>query len=112
MKKYLVNVNGTNYEVALEVMAEGAAPTATVAPVAAAAPTAAGGEQVKSPMPGTIVAVKVAVGDAVKKGQTLLVLEAMKMENEILAPKAGTIASVNTSKGASVNTGDALISLA
>jgi biotin carboxyl carrier protein len=62
-------------------------------------------------MPGTILSINVAVGDAVKKGQVLLVLEAMKMENEIVSPVDGTVASVNTSKGSSVNAGDLLVSL-
>ena len=77
----------------------------------AAAPVA-GGEPVKAPMPGTILDVKVKAGDVVKGGQTLCVLEAMKMENEIPAPKDGTVAQVVVTKGASVNAGDALVILA
>ena len=100
MKKYRVTVNGTAYEIELEEL-PGAAP----AP-AAAAP--AGGEQVTSPMPGTILSINVAAGDAVKRGQVLMVLEAMKMENEIMCPCDGKIASVNTSKGASVESGTLL----
>jgi biotin carboxyl carrier protein len=112
MKKYRVNVNGTAYEVELEELT-GAAPTAaaTAAPAApAAAPTAApaGGEQVSSPMPGTILSVNVAVGDTVKRGQVLMILEAMKMENEIMCPCDGKIVSVNTSKGATVESGTLL----
>ena len=102
MKKYRVTVNGTVYEIELEELT-GAAPSAPAAPAAPAAAAApAGGEQVTSPMPGTILAVNVAVGDTVKRGQVLMILEAMKMENEIMCPCDGKIASVNTSKGASV----------
>ena len=109
MKKYKVNVNGTVYEVAIEVM-DGAAPVAA-APAAAAAPVAAapaGGEKVSAPMPGTILSVNVSNGSAVKKGDILFILEAMKMENEIMAPCDGTIASVSVTKGASVESGSLL----
>lgn len=115
MKKYRVTVNGTAYEIELEELT-GAAPAAP-APAAAApaapapAPVAAapaGGEQVTSPMPGTILSVNVAAGDAVKRGQVLMILEAMKMENEIMCPCDGKVASVNTSKGASVESGTLL----
>ena len=111
MKKYRVTVNGTVYEIELEELT-GAAPTPAAAPApAAAAPAAAapsGGEQVTSPMPGTILSINVAAGDTVKRGQVLMVLEAMKMENEIMCPCDGKIASVNTSKGASVESGTLL----
>ena len=112
MKKYRVTVNGTAYEIELEELT-GAAPApaaATAAPAPAPAPAAApaGGEQVTSPMPGTILSINVAAGDAVKRGQVLMVLEAMKMENEIMCPCDGKIASVNTSKGASVESGTLL----
>ena len=118
MKKYRVTVNGTVYEIELEELT-GAAPSAPAAPAAAApaaaapaapAPAAApaGGEQVTSPMPGTILAVNVAVGDTVKRGQVLMILEAMKMENEIMCPCDGKIASVNASKGSSVESGTLL----
>ena len=111
MKKYRVTVNGTAYEIELEELT-GAAP-APAAPAAAPTPAPAvaapaGGEKVTSPMPGTILSVNVAVGDAVKRGQVLMVLEAMKMENEIMCPCDGKIASVNTSKGASVESGTLL----
>ena len=115
MKKYRVTVNGTAYEIELEELT-GAAPAApapgAVAPAAPApAPAAAapvGGEQVTSPMPGTILSVNVAAGDAVKRGQVLMILEAMKMENEIMCPCDGKVASVNTSKGSSVESGTLL----
>ena len=108
MKKYRVTVNGTVYEIELEEL-HGAAPSAPAAPAAPAAAAApAGGEQVTSPMPGTILAVNVAVGDTVKRGQVLMILEAMKMENEIMCPCDGKIASVNTSKGSSVESGTLL----
>ena len=120
MKKYKVNVNGTEYEITLEVV-DGAAPVAPAAPVAAAAPAvapapaapaAAEGEQVSSPMPGTILSVNVKPGDTVKAGQVLMILEAMKMENEIMAGVDGTIASVNVQQGASVETGAVLCIIA
>ena len=102
MKKYNVNVNGTAYEVTVEEVVGGAAP----APVAAA--PAGAGEQVKSPMPGNILSVNVNVGDTVAEGQVLMILEAMKMENEIMAPKAGKVTSVNVQKGATVESGTLL----
>ena len=98
--------------VAAPVAAPAAAPVA--APAAAPAPVAApagAGEAVAAPMPGTILKVNVAAGQAVKAGDTLCVLEAMKMENEIKAPKDGTVSTVAVQKGASVNTGDALVYL-
>ena len=107
MKKYRVTVNGTIYEIELEEMT-GAPAAPAAAPAAPAAAPAAGGEKVTSPMPGTILAVNVAVGDTVKRGQVLMILEAMKMENEIMCPRDGKIASVNTSKGSSVESGTLL----
>ena len=112
MKKYRVNVNGTDYEITLEEVtgAEAAKPAAAPAPAPAPAP-AAGGEKIVSPMPGNILNVNVKVGDAVKKGQVLLILEAMKMENEIMAPKDGTVTSVNVQKGSTVESGALLVTL-
>ena len=112
MKKYRVNVNGTVYEVELEELtgAPAAAPVAAPAPSAAAAP-AASGEKVTSPMPGTILSVNVAAGDAVKRGQVLMILEAMKMENEIMCPCDGTVASVSVTKGAAVESGTLLCTI-
>ena len=127
--KYKVTLNGRTYEVEVEAgkamlldeyeaiapAPVAAAPVATASAVPAAAPAAAApavtgaGEAVNAPMPGTILKVNVTQGQAVKEGDVLCVLEAMKMENEIMAPKAGTVTQVVTSKGASVNTGDALV---
>lgn len=120
MKKYNVTVNGTAYEVTLEaidaaeIKSAPAAPAQQTAPAVAPAPAAApaGGESVSAPMPGTILSVNVQNGAAVKKGDVLLILEAMKMENEIMAPCDGTIASVNVQKGSSVETGAVLCVIA
>ena len=103
MKKYRVNVNGSIYEVEIEEMS---APATMSAPAAApkAAPAPAGGNAVKAPMPGTILDVKVQNGQRVKKGQVLVILEAMKVENEIQAPCDGTVSSLSVRKGDSVET--------
>ena len=117
MKKYRVNVNGTVFEVEVEDItgtAAAAAPAAAPAPVAEPAPVAAapaGGESVTSPMPGNILAVNVTAGQAVKKGDVLMVLEAMKMENEIMAPCDGTVGAVSVTKGATVETGTLLCTI-
>ena len=100
MKKYRVNVNGTVYEVELEEIT-GAAPAASPA----------GGEKVCAPMPGTILSVNVSNGSAVKKGDVLMILEAMKMENEIMAPCDGTVTSVAAAKGAAVESGALLCTI-
>ena len=81
------------------------------APAPAAAPAAAGGQTVEAPMPGKILDIKVKVGDAVGYGQCVIVMEAMKMETEIVAPAAGTVASINVSTGDSVETGAVLVTL-
>lgn len=111
MKKYRVNVNGTVFEVEIEEMtgAPAAPAVAAAAPAAPAAP--AGGEKITAPMPGTILAVNVTSGSAVKKGDVLMILEAMKMENEIMAPRDAKVAQVLAAKGATVNTGDVLVVL-
>ena len=110
MKKYRVNVNGTAYEVEIEEMT--GAPAAAPVAAAPAAPAASGaGESITSPMPGNILAVNVAAGDMVKKGQVLMVLEAMKMENEIMAPQDGKVTSVAVAKGAAVESGTLLCTI-
>lgn len=117
MRNFLVNVNGTQYEVAVEEIDGKAAPVAApvqAAPVAApvAAPAApAGANKVTAPMPGTILGVNVKEGDVVKAGQTIFVLEAMKMESDIVAPVGGTVRGVAVAKGASVSAGDLLCSI-
>lgn len=114
MKKYRVNVNGTVYEVELEEIT-GAAPAASVAaPAAAPGPRRSplpAGEKVCAPMPGNILAVNVSNGSAVKKGDVLMILEAMKMENEIMAPCDGTVTSVSVTKGAAVESGALLCTI-
>lgn len=135
MKQYKVTVNGQSYDVTLEELgaanapaARAAAPAVVAAPapasvhqaapaqVTAPAPAAvvasvAGSVSVKAPMPGTVLSFKVAAGQGVKRGDVLLILEAMKMENEIVAPQAGKVAVLRVPAGASVNTGDPLVDL-
>lgn len=144
MKKFLIKVNGNQYEVEVEEIRDGALPVQsaavpyaasvaapvsapqarTAAPVAPAAQAAApaaetktaasgsvGAVKITAPMPGTILKVVANPGDKVKKGQVLVILEAMKMENEIVAPSEGVVATINVSTGTSVNAGDLLASL-
>ncbi len=139
MKKFLIKVNGNQYEVEVEEVRDGSVPSYVAAasaasapapaPVQAAAPAAqsvpaapvqekkpvssgtVGAVKVTAPMPGTIIKVVASVGDKVKRGQVLVILEAMKMENEIVAPSDGEVASINVTSGASVNAGDLLASL-
>ena len=106
--KYKVTLNGKTYEVEVEV---GKVVLLDEYEACAPAPAAAG-EPVNAPMPGNILRIDVKEGDKVKAGQTLLILEAMKMENEIAAPKDGTVVQIATSKGAVVETGTPLIVLA
>ena len=124
MKRYNITVNGTSYEVIVEEVdgSSSRVPTYT-APVAAAstesAPkttktsssTAAGANKVTAPMPGTILEIKVSVGQSVKKGDVICVLEAMKMENDIMAPADGVVASIEAAQGASVATDAVLVTL-
>ncbi|HEX9062696.1 MAG TPA: biotin/lipoyl-containing protein [Clostridia bacterium] len=126
MKKFLIKVNGNQYEVEVEEVRDSSASSAPVktvakAPAAAAAPVKpaakqndsvpAGASVINAPMPGTILKVNVSKGDSVKKGQVLLILEAMKMENEIKAASDGIVESVNVEKGSSVKVGDLLVAI-
>jgi glutaconyl-CoA decarboxylase len=132
MKRYRISVNGQSYDVTVEELGgasagvRAAAPAASAAPapaapaapaptpaapVAAAAPSGAG-VPVKAPMPGTLVSYKVAKGQQVKAGQVILILEAMKMENEIVSPRDGVVAALCCNPGSAVNTGDTLAEIA
>ena len=111
MKKYNVTVNGVTYEVLVEEAGAVSAPVAA-APAPAAAPSgAAGSIKVTAPMPGTILKLNVKVGDTIKSGDLVCILEAMKMENEIFAAEGGTVKSIEAAQGASVNSGDVIITL-
>lgn len=109
MKRFNITVNGKAYDVAVEEV--DATSQAAVSAPAAPAPSAGEGEKVTAPMPGTILDVKVAVGDSVSKGQVIMILEAMKMENDIVASCDGKITSVLANKGDNVNSGDALATI-
>ena len=130
MKTYNITVNGVTYTVSVEEVNGAAAPAAAAAPVATPAPAAApapvaapkpaaapkksgaaGAISVKAPMPGNIIKVNAKVGDSVKKGDVLIVLEAMKMENDICAPEDGTVASIEVAQGATVETDALLVTL-
>jgi biotin carboxyl carrier protein len=132
MRKFIVNVNGKQYEVEVEEITSGATSNIKQTPAVQVEPkpeksapqpkvetapkevkkqvqVSQGAEVVTAPMPGTILNINVNEGDAVKEGQVLIILEAMKMENEILAPKDGKVVSIPVTKGSSVNTGDQLV---
>ena len=120
MKTYNITVNGVVYSVTVEEVANGAAPVAApvaapaapkAAPAAPKASGAAGTVSVKAPMPGNIMKVNVKPGAAVKRGDVLIVLEAMKMENDICAPDDGVVASVEVAQGATVETDAVLVTL-
>ena len=127
MQKLNFNINGKHYEATVaeiehnvaEVELNGKKYTveverseSVVSPVAAPKKAAAGANSVTAPLPGSVVSINVKVGDAVKAGQQLAIIEAMKMENEILAPADGTIKAVHVSAGQAVQQGDALLDLA
>ena len=113
MKKYLIKINGNQYEVEVEEIrnANLKIPQETKTE-AIEIPASASSVNITAPMPGTILKINVNPGDIVKKGQVLLILEAMKMENEIMAPSDGKVTAVNISQGASVKVGDILVSIA
>ena len=127
MKNYRITVNGVSYDVTVEETAAAvtqpapvpsAAPAVTSAPApkatpapAAAPAVAADGQKVLSPMPGTILSVNVSVGSAVKAGEVILILEAMKMETPVKAPQDGVVATVDVAKGESVDSGKTLVTL-
>ena len=123
MRKFVINVNGKSYDVEVEEIRDGVAVAAPIvtAPVAAPAPQAApaapkatgttGSVKIEAPMPGNVLKINVKVGDTVAEGQAVAVLEAMKMENDIVAPSAGTVASVNVSVGDAIDTGAVLVTL-
>lgn len=108
MKKYRVNVNGKDYEVTIEQIDERDVTPVKRESKVATTPVSADGEKITSPMPGNILSVNVTQGAKVTKGQVLMILEAMKMENEIMSPIDGVVASLNVSKGATVESGTLL----
>ncbi|MBQ6077257.1 MAG: biotin/lipoyl-binding protein [Clostridia bacterium] len=113
MRKFSVNVNGTRYEVEVEeIDAATAAKAAESKPSAPASAPSGAGVEVKAPMPGNILQVNIKPGDTVKEGQQLMILEAMKMENEILAPASGKITIIAVAKGSTVESGSLLCTIA
>lgn len=121
MSKYIIKVNGTPYEVEVQEVGGPAAASKPIKskakaagqqPVKTAQPVAAGAGDITAPMPGTVLKVKVAAGDTVKKGQVLLILEAMKMENEIVSPADGKVAALNVEPGKAVTAGEIMVTIA
>lgn len=120
MKNYTITVNGSVYDVTVEengaaTQSTVAAPAKKAAPEKKAAPVQASGSagsiEVNAPMPGKILDIKASVGASVKKGDVILLLEAMKMENEVVAPEDGKVASINVTSGAEVTAGEVLATL-
>ena len=113
MKNYTITVNGVAYDVTVEEGGAGSAPVRAAAPAAkpAAAPAPAGGIEVKASVPGKVFKVEASVGQAVKAGDSIVILEAMKMEIPVVAPEDGTVASINVGVGDAVESGDLLASL-
>lgn len=119
MKNLKITVNGVAYDVQVEEVGGSAsapvatAPAAPAAPAPKAAPVAAptSGEPLNCPMPGTIISVNVSAGQQVKLGDVVVVLEAMKMENDIVAPEDGTVASINAAVGSAVEAGETIATL-
>ena len=109
MKKYVVNVNGTKYEVEIEEIEPSQVSVATPVAEETKATASAEGTTISAPMPGNIFDVKVNVGQEVNEGDVLVILEAMKMENEIMAPCSGTVTAISCQKGTSVDTGATLV---
>lgn len=122
MKNYKITVNGNVYDVTVEETGSSAsaasAPVVSApkaAPAPAATPVSAGTQgsvKISAPMPGKVLAVKVSAGEKVTKGQIIMILEAMKMENEIVAPRDGAITVISVDKGQNVNPGDTLLQMA
>lgn len=113
MKSYTITVNGTAYEVTVEETGSVSAPTAApvAAPKAAAPAAGAGAVKVSASVPGKVLKVVASVGQAVKAGDNIIILESMKMEIPVVAPQDGTVASIDTSEGASVENGDTLATM-
>lgn len=111
MKRYRVNVNGNDYEIGIELLDEAACTVEQTNTPKRPAPVSSGATSITSPMPGTILSINFNQGANVKKGDVIMILEAMKMENEILAPCDGKILTLSVSKGATVESGSLLCTL-
>ena len=126
MKRFLIKINGKTYDAEVEELRGAAAPAVSFAPAAAAAPVAAapvaapaaaapaasGPASVTAPIPGTVLRLEKAIGDAVAAGDVVMIVESMKMENEVVAPAAGKITGISVAAGSAINTGDILFTLA